>query len=219
MLSLTEPDIQRPIQWYWAIVNTNNTWVVDYPPLKLGDFIVKRKAAMQESQDRRERILAALQPKLKAIRTRLTPMSEHFVIGSPMLFRIELVNDGDSPIHFIHGNAAHCPLLVLDERRRPLAAHDTPSQIIVNHHELAPATSVVLAEKVDLMKHYQITKPGKYYVQFGGSVNVGEPLPYHPFSGFDFGENIHVGSFDFLAATNRFPSNVIEIRVKARPGK
>ena len=35
VINLTQAEAQPAIQWFWAIYRTNNTWVVDYPPVKL----------------------------------------------------------------------------------------------------------------------------------------------------------------------------------------
>jgi hypothetical protein len=107
---------------------------------------------------------------------------------------------------------AHKPLTVLNEKLEPLPHVEIPSQIMVREAKLAANSSVILADKIDINPHYTITKTGKYFVQFTGmALDIGEPLPKQELG--RFGENVVIGSFDFLPATNKFPSNIIEIEV------
>jgi hypothetical protein len=85
----------------------------------------------------------------------------------------------------------------------------------VGKAELRAGASVVLAEKIDIDGAREIAEPGKYFVQFDSvEVRVGQPVASEEMG--RFGENMPVSVFDFLAATNKFPSNVIEIEVRPR---
>lgn len=89
-----------------------------------------------------------------------------------------------------------------------MAFNETPSQIAQRQGKLAPRSSAVLGEAIDLSKNYRIEKPGKYYVQFDGStLDIGTPM-----------EEIPVGSSrsaTFVPGASKFPSNVVEINVVA----
>jgi hypothetical protein len=212
-VTLTEPESKPEVQWYWAIYATNNTWVIDYPPVKMDEYIAKKRRAIREREDRFEQIRHSLEPKARGIDARLTAVSQRFVIGSPMLFRVELANRGNTPVHYKDSGVAFAPLTVRDDKNQPLSFTRVPLQIRVQWGEVGPDASAVLADKIDLNLQYAITMPGKYFVQFSGAdLEIGEPVPHQDWG--PFGENEIVS--DFVAATNRFPSNVIKIEVTAK---
>ena len=213
VLSISEPGTTPLIQWYWAIVGTNGGWFIDYPSIKLDEYIAKRKAAIEERDDRVRRIQQALEPRIKSVKTRLTAVSNRFVIGQPMLFRLELVNSGQTSVHYMDKGLRHQALTVLNEKSEPIPhAMPTPLQMLVRTAELAAGSSFILVDMIDINQHHEITKPGKYFVQFNSTeLEVGQPLPHQEVD--DFGENLPLGIFNFLPATNKFPSNVIEIEV------
>ena len=216
LVPLTPRDSTPFIQWYWAIYATNNTWVADYPPTKIDEYVAAKKRAILERDDRIKQIRQGLEPKVAGIRTRLTAVSERFRIGSPVLFRLELINRGSAPVHYMDSGVAFAPLKLFDDKQHALSSVEVPMQIGVRRGEAAPGASVVLADKIDLNLHYAITKPGKYFVQFtGADLEIGEPVPAQDWG--PFGENEILSVFDFVAATNRFPSNLVKIEVA--PGK
>jgi hypothetical protein len=216
VIDLTEPETNPKIQWFWAIAFTNSAWVVDYPPAKLDEYVARKKAALQARDERIKQIRQSLEPKVKGIQTRLTAVSERFVIGSPMLFRVELVNSGNTTVHYQNAGIGYHPLTVLNAKREPQPAQDQAGQIALVTAELAAGASVVLADKVDISRNHEITKPGRYFVQFsGGGLQIGEPQPYGQFAEPGrFGENEMWGG-NFIAAPTNFPSNLIAIEVTA----
>jgi hypothetical protein len=210
-----EPEPNQALQWLWAIVAaTNKTWVVDYPPIKLEDCIAQKLKAIRERDERIQSIDKSLEPQVKGIKTRLTAVSERFVIGSPMLFRVEAINLGDTLVHFRNAGVGFHPLTVLNSRKEPVPFIQMNAQIGVGESKIAPGASVVLADKIDLNNRYAITNTGTYFVQFSGAgFLLGEPLP-HQDRGL-FGENLSIGFGDFLSTTNNFPSEMLKIEVSA----
>jgi len=212
-VTLSAPDVEPRVDWFWGLVPTPNSWVVDYPPVKLGDYVVNRRAALQQRDERIKSIRRSLEPQVRNVTTRLTPVSERFTIGSPMLFRVELVNSGATPVHYMDTGVRHNALTVLNAKKEPVPALPDPLQIQINKAELAAGASVALAENIDINKGRNIDKPGKYFVQFDSpDVQVGQPVASEEMG--RFGETLSVVVFDFLSATNRFPSNIIEIEVR-----
>jgi hypothetical protein len=216
LVPLTEPESQPLIQWYWAISATNGTWVVDYPPVKLEEYVAKRKAAIQQRDNKAKQIYLSLEPKLKGMKTHLAPVSEQFIIGSPMLFRVDLQNLGQAAVEYLDSGVACSPLTVLDEKGQTLLCTQTPSQIQVRKGQVASGSSAVLADRIDLSRHYAITRPGTYTVQFSGAgLQIGQPVPGWSPGPFGEGEERNLGVFDFLGLTNRIPSDPIKIEVTA----
>jgi hypothetical protein len=209
---LSEPGTQPVIQWFWAIYLTNNTWVVDYPPSTLRDYTTRKKDALQAREDQIKQIRQRIEPRLKDLKTHLIPISEKFVLGSPMLFRVELKNLGHAPVHYQNAGVAFHPLSVLNHGRETVPSHEEPSQIGLAQGELAPGVSTVLAEKIDIGHDHEITKPGTYFVQFDGTaLEIGEPVP--PQEPGPFAENENLWPFDFVSVPARLPSETIEIQV------
>jgi hypothetical protein len=215
LVPLTEPGAEPVVQWYWGISATNRTWVVDYPPVKLEEYVAQKKARIQERENQIRQIRESLEPVVKATKTRLAAVSEWFQIGSPMLFRLELLNDGDTSVHYVDSGVTCAALKLLDEKNQPVPAFEVPMQIMVRRGEASPGQSVVLSDKIDLNLHYAITNAGTYFVQFSGAdLQIGIPVPQHEWG--PFGEDEGESGQDFISATNRFPSNVIRIEVSGR---
>jgi len=211
-VTLSEPGAEPRIDWYWGLLPTAAGWVVDYPPVKLEEYVVKRRAALHERDERIKQIREALEPKARAVRTRLSAVSDRFVIGSPMLFRLELENSGPTSVHYLNKGIQYKPLAVRTEKNQPVAYVPKPAQIAVAKAELFARSSVVLAEKIDINPGHEINKPGKYFVQFDSTdLEIGQPVPTQETG--RFGENLSMSFFDFLPVTNKFPSNVVEIEV------
>jgi hypothetical protein len=212
-VTLSEPGAEPRIDWNWGLAPTERGWVVDYPPVKLSEHVVNKKAAFEQRDERIKEIRRSLEPKVQGVKTRLTAVSARFVVGSPMLFRVELVNSGPTPVHYMDMGVRHKPLSVLNEKKEPVPYVPQPLQIMVNKMELSEGASVVLAEKIDINRGGEIRKPGKYFVQFDSpDVRVGQPVASESMG--RFGETLSIAVFDFLGATNKFPSNVIEIDVQ-----
>ena len=210
-IRLTEPGFEPVIEWYWSLYTTNKTWVIDFQPerIVLEELIAKKKAEIQKRADRIKSIQHEVEPKLKSIKTHLTAVSESFTIGKPMLFRLELINFGDTPVHYSALPIWHEPLIVSDGKKATLPPMILMEQLPGRYvRELAPGSSAVLAEKIDLARNYDIRKPGKYSVWFGGySLQIGKALKS--------GSDDYKTCGEFVAALGQLPSNVIEIEVKS----
>jgi hypothetical protein len=144
------------------------------------------------------------------MKTHLIAVSERFVIGSPMLFRVELANYGATPVHYQHSGVNQHPLTVLNETGQALPSHGGFGQVLMQSGELAAGASAVLADKVDISRSHNIAMPGKYTVQFSAeALAIGEPLPLQEEG--RFGENEVLSHSLFVPVLTRFPSEIIEI--------
>jgi hypothetical protein len=209
-IRLTDPAAEPVVDWFWSISTAGGRWLIDFEPKPFDQdkLIAQHKAEHQAYQARVAEIRRALEPKLRGIKTHLTPLGEKLVVGSPMHFRLEVMNLGDDPVNYVDSGSQFRPLMVWDRNRRPVPFEETPSGIPQRQGKLSPRSSVVLGESVDLARHYKIERPGKYYVQFDGStLDIGTPIDEH-----DVGSS---RSATFIAATDKFPSNIVEIEVIA----
>ena len=209
-VTLSEPGAEPRLDWFWGIAQTPDAWVIDYPPVKLTDYVANRKAALAQRDERIKTIRRSLEPQVQNVTTRLTAVSERFVIGKSMLFRLELVNSGKAPIHYMDSGVRHKSLAVWNEKKERIPYVPQPLQVRIDKAELPAGGSVVLAETIDINDARRIDKPGKYSVQFDShDIQIGQPLPAEEMG--RFGETLPLAVFDFIAATNGFPSNTIEI--------
>lgn len=213
--TLSEPDVTPRLDWYWGFDRTATGWVVDYPPVKLDDYIVRKKAALQELDERSRAIRASLEPKARGLATRLTPVSEKFIVGQPMIFRLELTNSGPTLVHYRDSGVRYAYWFVSNERKEFSIHGGVTGQIGGVTGKLAPNSSVVLAEKFDLNLHRTLTNSGRYQVQFASrEVAIGEPVPSSSFEPDRFREHLSIGGmFGLLTLTNQFPSNPVEIEI------
>ena len=215
---LSAPGSEPPINWFWAIAFTNSAWVVDYPPSRLDAYVAAKKEAFEARDRELRRIRQALEPKLRDLRTRLVPVTGRFVIGSPMLFRIELVNSGDAPVQYMDAGIGHHPLVLSNETGEVIASREEPAQRAVRRGEAAAHSSTVLADGIDICRDHAITRPGKYFVRFDGTgLDIGEPVPIREPGAF--GEDEGAWSSGFVPALHKFPSDVVEFEVTGGAGK
>ena len=220
-VNLTKPEATPVVQWIWAIKEDagSGKWLVDYPPVRLEEYIAGRSQAIRERDDELARIRESVKLQAEGLRTRLTAISQQFVIGSPMWFRLELINEGSVPVHYQNSGIAFYGLTVCDNQQQQLASTNGAAQIVVGTRKVDPGASVVLADKIDLNSNHLLTKSGRYSVQFNGEhLEIGKPVPWErqKISSDPFGENVWLGVGSFVAITNRFPSNVIQIDVATR---
>lgn len=216
LVPLTEPGTHPVLQWYWAITATDRSWVVDFPPVKLEEFITRKKAALKAEADQLEQIQVALREKIAGVKTNLVPLDGRHELGKPMLFRIELKNSGQSTVDYVDSGVAFAPLTVCDDQEKPLPATELPRQIMVRRGQLPPGASVLLAENVDLNVQNSITRPGKYSVRFSGStLAIGQAAPGRSIDAFGERETDATGTSGFVTVPDLFPSESVIIEVHA----
>lgn len=209
-------DEQPRIDWYWGIaLTTNGNWEVDYPPVRLTEYVVQRKALLKSRDDKAAALRHSLESKVPFINTRLVPLTNRFVVGQSMCFRVELTNAGPTDVYYMDGGLNHYGLVVRDERRHGIVLTNTagPAQVLVRTKELPANSAVVLAEALDITPNHRIIESGKYSVQFDGStLQIGERVPLEHTD--HFGRTRTIAWSDLFAATNKFPSNVVKIDVR-----
>jgi hypothetical protein len=173
------PRGQEPlVQWHWKMgTTTKGSWEIDWEPvaLDLEALIEKKKSGIAARQKRVEAAGRELEPKLRGIKTHLTAVSDEFVIGKPMLFRVEFMNLGDAPIHYTEAGVGYYPLRVLNEKAEPIPCLKGPAQLMLRQDSAEPRSTKILADDVDLNRDYNFSKQGTYFVQFDGEgLGIGE---------------------------------------------
>ncbi|MBP7050225.1 MAG: hypothetical protein KBE65_04350 [Phycisphaerae bacterium] len=154
------------MEWPWSLIKARTAWLVDFELLPLDDFLRKTQF-IQESRKSGSR--TAPDEFRKAIRYVLSPVSREFVIGKPMLFRLEMTNVGDKPIGYYRTEVLlNDPMLVTDPNGKVLPYVDTSYQLAMGESAILPGEVIVLGEAYDVTLQYRIVRPGRYRFQFGG---------------------------------------------------
>ena len=156
---------------------------------------------------------------MRFVKTHITPVSERFVIGKPMLLRVELLNLGKSSLYYRNVGVAGVVLSVRNPSWQYLPANVAPFRGQVgfggSEGELSAGETKVLAEEIDVTHRVSVVVPGRYTVQFaGGDLRVGTRIPSPPKLPGD--PSVPSWSMDrkqFVPARMSFPSNILEIEV------
>jgi hypothetical protein len=213
-VTVSPPRDQPVLQWNWRIAPSNGVWLVDFLPMKLDEYLARKKAAKEERERKSAEVRARVQSQVPDVQVRLVPVSERFVVGSPMLLRLELVNHEKTPVHYMAWGLGHHPLKVVDPSGKPLSFSMQSAQIGAAQSQVAEEGTKVLADRVDLQKHYPIKTPGRYTVQFGGQgLQIGQLVPAWDQPLFDEEVPQPLEPFVFVGLTNRFLSEPITIDV------
>lgn len=168
-IRLEVPQAQWPVRWDWSLVREKDEWSVDFKTMPVETLVTKELARRAlEEEDGRTRI-----EKLKRhTEIRLIPLAEEFVIGQPMLFRLEMTSRGDTPILYTaagpHAIMCNDPMLIIDPNGSSVEYVDTSYQIGVWSDAILPGETVVLADKYDAASQYRIRAPGIHRFQFRG---------------------------------------------------
>mgnify|MGYP006966868946 CR=1 FL=1 len=205
------PRGQEPlVQWHWKMATTTKgIWEIDWEPvaLDLEALIEKKNVNIAARQKRVEAALRELEPKLRGIKTHLTAVSDEFVIGKPMLFRVEFMNLGDAPIHYTEAGVGYYPLRVLNEKGEAIPCLKGPAQLRSRQESVGPRSTKILADDVDLNRDYHFSNPGTYFVQFDGEgLGIGEWIRTV--------DSLLLQDREFVSTTTAFPSNVLKIEIR-----
>ena len=175
---------------------------VDFEPIPLELWIeqetLRKKRQAEEYAGQRK----ALEQKLKDVEIRLSPVSDTFILGQPLLFRLELINDGELELGYINVNNS---MIITDENGDRISCTADEFQIFGASQSIKPGDSDVLFDNFDIATQYAFTTPGKYKVQFKGKgLQIVERIEEH-------GDVWHHGKMTMTDM--RIPSNVVEIEI------
>jgi hypothetical protein len=146
-------------QWPWSLVRADTGWLVDFELLSLDDFRQKSQV-VHEMQDGRGRTEPGEFE--KAVKYVLTPLSESFVIGQPMLFRLEMKNTGDKAFGCGRTDVmVNDPMLVTGPDGGILPYVDTSYQTAWRSDAILPGETIVLVDKYDVTTQYRILRAGR----------------------------------------------------------
>jgi len=172
-VKLHVPDSHYPINWPLSIRRQNTDWKVDFPTKPLNIWtkheVLKLKVANGELKLDPEKIKDAFD-------LRLVPLSQNFVIGKPMLFRLEMTNTTDKTIGYTQTSwLVNDPMTIKDPNGVTAPYVDSSYQTPAAPAFAEPGQTVILADNYDVRSQYHIVKPGRYTFQFKGLSNHMKP--------------------------------------------
>ncbi|MBN1393209.1 MAG: hypothetical protein JW947_10465 [Sedimentisphaerales bacterium] len=213
-IPLTETNFEPVIIWDCSMRWTDGVWRIHFPPEKINlqEMIAQKKKQIEAQEKKLKQLRNELEPKLRGIKTHLSAVSDEFIVGRPMIFRLELMNYGEHSL--IYGDqqvAVNGSMTVLDENYNNVPYIGSQCQTAGGPKELKPNSTVVLFEGLDINRQYAIRRQGTYWVQFNGkSLHIGQKSP---------SSDANDLYRDFVATTTEFPSNRLRIEVKERSSR
>lgn len=153
-----------PVRWAWTLVRIDQAWAVDFDLIPLDRFIekerVKQELVQRQSPGDRQEFD-------RAVRYVLTPLADEFVLGQPMLFRLEMKNVGDKTLGYWRTSVmVNDPMLVIDPNGRTLPYIDTSYQTGAGTDAILPGETIVLEDQYDVASQYRMSHPGRYKFQW-----------------------------------------------------
>jgi hypothetical protein len=164
-VSIDVPDAQWPVRWNWKLVRAGPTWLVDFELVPLNQLIQKEvlKSEYLNGGTRRPEMSEG------DLTYVLTPVTSEFVIGHPMLLRLEMKNDGSDPVAYGRTSVTvNSPMLVTGPDGETIPYVDTSYQTAGGIDVILPGEVIILAGRYDVASQYRIIRPGRYTFQFRG---------------------------------------------------
>ena len=168
-LRIEEPKAKWPINWECSVVKEAGRWLVDFEPLPVKILVKKEMLRRELEKEDAETRMAKFE---RDIEFRLIPLTVEFEVGLPMLFRIEMVNVGEEPILYTATGptsvVANDRMIITGPTGETIKYVDTSYQIGVWPNVILPGETIVLIDNYDVVRQYNITRPGRYTFQFKG---------------------------------------------------
>lgn len=202
---IKESDIEPTISWEWSLNKTSTGWLIDFQSVPFEQWIqqetLRKKRKAEEYAEKRK----ALEQKLKDVEIRLTPVSDTFILGQPMLFRLELINNADVELSYADQQVdVNDSMIITDENGDRVPFIEEMCQTAVSFNPIKPGERAVLFDNFDISSQYAVLTPGTYKVQFSGKgLLQAEAIEEH------HDEQLQ----EVIMTDTRIPSNVVEIQV------
>ncbi|MHC4497697.1 MAG: hypothetical protein ACYS21_01130 [Planctomycetota bacterium] len=166
-VQLSEPGAQPTINWEWDIKLADAEWVIDFKKMSLDKWVEKETLRLGREA---ERYQARVEELTKGLETKLIPLSKEFVIGQPMLFRLEVTNVSESPITYMPTSSVmlNDPMIIKGPDGGLIRYVDTDYQTAARDEQIMPGKTLVVSDGYDATSQYGIVEPGRYSFQFRG---------------------------------------------------
>jgi len=195
------------VSWAWTVHKLESRWIIDFEPKALSDVIKSEIARLKQENEDARRSSAVADHAITGVKTRLTGLNKSYAVGQPMLCRLELVNESDLAYVYTAGRVpVDATLNITDANGRPVIFTGHPVQTAIHYKRIERGNTVILFDNLDLGRLYDLSKPGRYKVQFGGEgLSLALPAPKTPEQ--DSEQPIHT-------TTRKIASNVVEMNIE-----
>lgn len=176
---------------------------IDFRTSSYTQWAAEETARLGEIERERRADMTKLMACLAKVRVVLTPRSKQFVVGRPMYFKLELINDSHEELIYrgVHYNSN---FEILDELNRPVPRSRARGTVFVWEEPFLPRSSLVVFDMFDMARDYKIPRPGRYKVRFNGSgLTIGG----------NWGRTDRNLMFDGGESAHPTSSNIVEITV------
>lgn len=131
-----------------------------------------RESSRLQEKNRRANLqtdhINRLVPKLSGIQLKLDAVNDSFQIDKPMLFRLRLLNKGDSTLYY-RFEMQDGSLTILDSKGDIVTYEGRFFHDEASFKPIEANGAVVLFDNYDVSARYFVDRPGKYTVEFNGS--------------------------------------------------
>jgi len=170
-IRLSDHNSKYPLNWDLSVQRDKSNWVLNFPTKPLDIWLkhenLKMRYANEELKLDREKIR-------DGFKIRLIPLSNNFVIGRAMWFRLEMKNISNETLGYMHTSMmVNDPMIVKDPNGVRLPYIDRSYQTAVGREFVEPGETVLLADNYDVRSQYHIARPGSYTFQFRGTELLG----------------------------------------------
>lgn len=159
-VSLTNPDVRPVINWDWKIEKEKGGWVIDFKPTPLRAWIESETLRLETENQKGEQLKRSLKLELVAL-------NEEYVIGKPILFRLDVTNVSESPITYRTSSIVmdYNPMVIKDSKGDTVFYTGGDCQTGAMEKTIQPNETLTLCDKYDATSQYHIVKPGRYTFQ------------------------------------------------------
>jgi len=163
-IDLKDPNALGTLEWELYAAQIGGKCAIDFEtkPLKIW---IKHKILEQKAS--KDQFKIDPNETKRGFEVKLIPLSKHFVIGKPMLFRIEMKNTSDKTLgYWATSRIINESLEVTDPNGKIVPYIDEGYQILIWMDFVEPQDTIVLADNYDVRSQYHIIKSGIYTFQF-----------------------------------------------------
>ncbi|MFH0732344.1 MAG: BsuPI-related putative proteinase inhibitor [Candidatus Omnitrophota bacterium] len=120
-------------------------------------------------------------PLQRGLMTRLIPLEQEHVLGQPIRFRLEMINETNSSKNYDSQQVkVNNSMLIKDHNDKVIPYSAEQYMTTGSPRRIQPGETVILFDNFDITSQYQIDKPGEYTIQFRGQGQAFGDVPIPP---------------------------------------
>jgi hypothetical protein len=171
-VGISRPDMPRVVSWQWKArkLEGRANWEIDFPAIPFETWLANEKQVTIRAIKESEQLTKEMAPRLKGVRTLLTAKREEFVVGEPIYFCLQIINQGDSILNYDCQQVAVNNSMTIEGPDGKEVKYTAESvQTAGGPVLLKPGVTKTLFDQLDITKQYDMRQQGQYRVQFNGN--------------------------------------------------